>query len=104
MEPDFSDMAPTQWTITLRVTGFGDIVGDEPEVRAQQEWKGSGETIKDALIAVGKNLRTHVSGELFVSQQKCADAELALREMDRDLGDIWTDPAEAEKALEESQG
>lgn len=100
MEPDISDMAPTRWSVTLRVTGLGGIVGGEPETLAQQEWKGSGESIKEALVETGKHLRDHINAELFVNKQKCADAEMALREMERDIGDLWAETEDAEKNLE----
>jgi hypothetical protein len=104
LEPDISDLAeiPVRWVATLRIFG-SDLVDGSSQQVMQRDWQGSGESIKDALIVVGKSLRDHINGELFVNRQKCADSEMAIREMERDIGDIWTEPVEAEQALEKAQ-
>lgn len=101
LHPEFSDVLPTRWVAILQLKCYGPIVETVPQEVDLHKWVGSGDTLEAALTELAKSLHGHIQGELFVARQRCADAEVALQELTRDVGELWEDPENAEQVLEQ---
>ncbi len=85
---DMPDLA-NAWEVELAIECLGEITDNIPRPSATFAWKGVGDTLPEALGAVGKDLQGHIQWERDRLDEQSLQLNMAHRELSTTLSDLW---------------